>query len=336
MVEDHSGPATSTAHYPPQIGSGASAPQYDLAPPRRTVSRRRFAVVGGALVGTALLVLVVVHPGNDSSARGNQSAPVPIATGPTSPPTPSSSHARPEVATPVTVPTPTPTTQSPSPSTIPVSPPMPAASVASMVQTVENAGIDPGRNWSWNFGDAAEQCGARADTTVTGCTSWASGSIRTEFSGSPSLALVAHEMANAETENDAVPSLLSEATAAEGGTSWSSTDAVASCLVFRFLGFQDEAAGTWQCPAALAASVAEHIHDTVTTTRMTAICGSVSKVASTLTFTAGSGTLTVTAPTGAPSPGTVPADTPITVSGVGTFTAVDLGGTVGETGVCTS
>jgi hypothetical protein len=37
---------------------------------------------------------------------------------------------------------------------------------------------------------------------------------------------------------------------------------VASCLVEHFLGFQDGAAGPWQCPASLAATVAEHIHTT--------------------------------------------------------------------------
>jgi hypothetical protein len=78
----------------------------------------------------------------------------------------------------------------------------------------------------------------------------------------PTLALVAHELANAETQNDAVPSLLHEVATAAGGTSWSPTDAVASCLVEHFMGFEDDAAGTWQCPTALAAVVAENIHDT--------------------------------------------------------------------------
>jgi hypothetical protein len=78
----------------------------------------------------------------------------------------------------------------------------------------------------------------------------------------PKLALVAHELANAETQNDAVPRLLDQVATAAGGTSWSPTDAVASCLVVHFMGFQDNAAGTWQCPAALAPTVAENIHDT--------------------------------------------------------------------------
>jgi len=86
------------------------------------------------------------------------------------------------------------------------------------------------------------------------------------FSGSPDLALVAHELANAETQNDAVPDLLSDVAAAEGGSSWSPTDAVASCLVAHFVGIQDDAAGTWACPAALASFVASNIHDTLSTT----------------------------------------------------------------------
>ena len=88
----------------------------------------------------------------------------------------------------------------------------------------------------------------------TGCTYGASSLEFSVFSGSPTLALVAHELANAETQNDAVPDLLSEVSAAEAGTSWSPTDAVASCLVAHFMGFQDRSAGPWQCPEALAAT----------------------------------------------------------------------------------
>ena len=44
-----------------------------------------------------------------------------------------------------------------------------------------------------------------------------------------------------ETQNDAVPNLLSAVAAAEGGSSWSPTDAVASCLVAHFMGIQDAA-----------------------------------------------------------------------------------------------
>ena len=57
-----------------------------------------------------------------------------------------------------------------------------------------------------------------------------------------------------------MPSLLSEVATAAAGTSWSPIDAVASCLIEHFMGFQDFAAGTWQCPASLATVVAEDIH----------------------------------------------------------------------------
>ena len=88
----------------------------------------------------------------------------------------------------------------------------------------------------------------------------------TVFAGSPTLALVAHELANAETQNDAVPDLLNDVATAEGGTSWSPTDAVASCLVEHFMGFQDGSAGSWQCPTTLATTVADNIHDTLSST----------------------------------------------------------------------
>jgi hypothetical protein len=112
------------------------------------------------------------------------------------------------------------------------------------------------------MGDTATHCGAMTGTG-TACTYGTNGLEYSVFSGAPTLALVAHELANAETQNDAVPSLLNEVAAAAGGTTWSPTDAVASCLVANFLGFQDDAAGTWQCPAALAASVAANIHDSL-------------------------------------------------------------------------
>jgi len=127
---------------------------------------------------------------------------------------------------------------------------------------------------------------------------------------------------------------LSEVAAADAGTSWSPTDAVASCLVAHFLGHQDDAAGSWQCPASLAASVASHIHDTIVTTQITAICGSKSGIASVLTFSAGTGTLTVTSPAGEAGPQKAVAGTSVTVSGVGTFTAKDVGGTATVSGVC--
>jgi hypothetical protein len=112
------------------------------------------------------------------------------------------------------------------------------------------------------MGDPSSLCGAIPEPGAgTGCTSGAPGEAKTIFAGTPNLALVAHEMANAETENDAVPSLLSTVTEAEAGTSWSPIDAVASCLVAHFMGFPDNAAGTWQCPSTLAAFVAANIHD---------------------------------------------------------------------------
>jgi hypothetical protein len=139
-----------------------------------------------------------------------------------------------------------------------------APPLATLVAEVEAAGIEPGSNWSWSMGDTAAHCGPISGSG-TGCTYGAGGLEYTVFAGSPNLSLVAHELANAETQNDAVPNLLSEVAAAEGGTSWSPTDAVASCLVVHFLGFQDDAAGTWQCPVAVASFVASNIHDTLST-----------------------------------------------------------------------
>src|ERR1700677_2294591 len=137
--------------------------------------------------------------------------------------------------------------------------------VATLLAEVEAAGMEPGSNWSWSMGDTATHCGPISGSG-TGCTYGAGGLEYTVFTGSPTLSLVAHELANAETQNDAVPDLLSEVAAAEGGSSWSPTDAVASSLVVHFLGFQDDAAGTWQCPAAVASFVASNIHDTLSTT----------------------------------------------------------------------
>jgi hypothetical protein len=110
------------------------------------------------------------------------------------------------------------------------------------------------------MGDTSSACGTIPDSGIaTGCTSGAAGAVTTVFAGSPTLALVAHELANAETENFAVPSLVAQVTTAEAGSSWSPIDAVASCLVEHFMGFQDHAAGAWDCPASLAASVAAQI-----------------------------------------------------------------------------
>jgi hypothetical protein len=159
---------------------------------------------------------------------------------------------------------PTPTT-TPTPAAVPAPAPpavVPAAdpAIATLVAQVEASGIDPGSNWSWSMGDTATHCAAMSGAG-TGCTYGTGGQEFTIFAGSPNLALVAHELANAETQNDAVPTLMNEVATAEDGTSWSPTDAVASCLVENFMGFQDDAAGTWQCSAALGAEVAAHIHD---------------------------------------------------------------------------
>jgi hypothetical protein len=143
-----------------------------------------------------------------------------------------------------------------------VAPVVAEPSVAELVGEVEAAGIEPGSNWSWSMGNTATNCGVMTGTG-TGCTYGSNGLEYTVFSGSPNLALVAHELANAETQNDAVPNLMSEVAAAAGGTAWSPTDAVASCLVVHFMGFQDDSAGTWQCPAELATTVAANIHDSL-------------------------------------------------------------------------
>jgi 3D (Asp-Asp-Asp) domain-containing protein len=205
-----------------------------------------------------------------------------------------------------------------------------------MVDEVEAAGLEPGATWTWTMGDTSQRCGAAMANvdTATGCTYWASGAETTVFEGSPSLALVAHEVANAETERDAGSGLLSEVAGAEAGTSWSPTDAVASCLVEHFLGFQDGSAGTWQCPPALAASVAAQIHETVSVTQMTATCGTATGASSTLTFTGSGGTLKVTDPSVGSTPQVAAAGVPVTVSGVGVFTAVDTGGTISQSGAC--
>jgi hypothetical protein len=140
-----------------------------------------------------------------------------------------------------------------------------APPIAALVAEVEATGIEPGSNWSWSMGDTATHCGPISGAG-TGCTFGAAGLEYTVFAGSPNLSLVAHELANAETQNDAVPNLLSEVAAADGGSSWSPTDAVASCLVAHFMGIQDAAAGTWTCPSDVATFVANNIHDTLSTT----------------------------------------------------------------------
>jgi hypothetical protein len=137
--------------------------------------------------------------------------------------------------------------------------PSAAPSVAALVAQVEAAGVAPGANWSWSMGNTATMCGPISGVG-TGCTWGVSGVEQTVFTGVPTLALVAHELANAETQNGASATLLAEVSAAEGGTAWSPTDATATCLVAHYLGIQDQAAGTWQCPAGLATYVADTIH----------------------------------------------------------------------------
>jgi hypothetical protein len=134
--------------------------------------------------------------------------------------------------------------------------------VAALVAEVQAAGVEPGTNWTWSMGDTATHCAAMTGAG-TGCTYGSNGLEFTVFAGVPTLALVAHELANAETQNDAVPNLLSEVATAAAGSSWSPTDAVATCLVAHFMGFQDLAAGDWQCPAALATTAAANIHDSL-------------------------------------------------------------------------
>jgi hypothetical protein len=165
------------------------------------------------------------------------------------------------------MPAPAPAVSVPTPASTPAIAPVsqPAVSsateslVATLVAQVTASGIDPGSNWSWSMGNTATHCSVMTGTG-TGCTYGAGGQEFTVFAGTPNLALVAHELANAETQNDAVPSLMDQVSAAEGGTSWSPTDAVATCLVAHFMGFQDSAAGTWQCPGALSTIVADDIH----------------------------------------------------------------------------
>ena len=163
---------------------------------------------------------------------------------------------------PATAPAPVTPAVAPAVPVIVAAPSAAAPSVAALVSQVEASGIDPGSNWSWSMGDTAIHCGVIVGDG-TGCTYGAGGLEYTVFSGSPTLALVAHELGNAETQNDAVPDLLSQVAAAAGGTTWSPTDGVASCLVAHFMGFQDAVAGPWQCPAALASSVAANIHSSL-------------------------------------------------------------------------
>lgn len=322
MVDSDSGPESETPDDVP-IRPGGHRGRRSSVLVAATVAVMATALIVGLTVGNAPapVSLHVMAPANRTRPAARTSTPAPVAAATSSAP-----------ATTPTTTTPVPVTTAPVNEVQTVVVP----SVASLVAQVEAAGIEPGPSWSWSMGDPSTQCG-RIDGagSATGCTSWASGVETTVFSGSPSLALVAHEVANAETEYSALPSLVTQVAAEAGATSWSPTDAVASCLVEHFMGFQDGAAGSWQCPPALATEVADHIHDTVTTTRTTAVCGTASGVSSTLTFTADSGTLSVVTPAGA-TPVTAPVGTPVTVSGIGTFIATDQGGTATLTGVCTA
>lgn len=327
-----------------------AGPDSSPTPGRASRRPRKILLLLLAVILAAGAALAIDQPGGTPSlqaspganASGAHTIDPPSSHGHTSTATPPTTSA----STPTTTTTaPTPTAPAPAPKaetaaeTAPasVSPPAVGPSVGSLVAEVEASGIDPGANWKWSLGDPSAQCDVKTSNSLgSGCTFGAAGAAQTVFSGSPSLALVAHELANAETENDAVPSLVNEVDTAEAGRSWSSIDAVASCLVEHYMGFQDGAAGTWQCPAGLAEIVAENIHDTVVTTQMTSTCGTKSGVVSTLTFTGTAGTLTVTAPAAGAAPETVVAGTPVTVSGMGTFTAIDHGGAIDQAGACAS
>ena len=187
----------------------------------------------------------------------NMTAPVAATPALTPAPTTTTTTA-PPVRTPPSAPsapTPIPTAPAAQPAVSPAT----ESLVATLVAQVTASGIDPGSNWSWSMGDTATHCSVMTGTG-TGCTYGSGGMEFTVFAGTPNLALVAHELANAETQNDAVPSLMNQVSIAEGGTSWSPTDAVATCLVAHFMGFQDGAAGTWQCPTTLSTIVADNIH----------------------------------------------------------------------------
>jgi hypothetical protein len=256
----------------------------ESATPLPVRHRLRFAAVAIAVAIAATLALATVIPfGVHGSASVTSETPIVPSTTPrtvteavrgtTTRPTPTTKSV-PTVAAPST-PTPSPAVAAPVPVPVAVAAAVPVEAqpvavavepaVATLVAEVETAGIEPGSNWSWSMGDTATHCGSISGSG-TGCTYGAGGLEYTVFAGSPTLSLVAHELANAETQNDAVPNLLSEVAAADGGTSWSPTDAVASCLVAHFVGIQDAAAGSWTCSPVVAAFVANNIHDTLSTT----------------------------------------------------------------------
>jgi hypothetical protein len=283
--------STATATPEAGLGSAVAGPGGSAHPDRGGGTAKVLALVAVILAAASTLtlglsgggrLLSVPTPRNSvarpvgQGATGRVRPVAPTATAATT--TPGSTTTSPSTTTPTTTPAPTvpagtaPGSAPPAAAALPDTaspPPAPTAPtagppVASLVAEVEAAGVEPGPDWTWTMGDTETVCGVTpGDGAGTGCTSGAAGAARTVFDGVPTLALVAHELANAEVENDAVPSLMAEVTAAEAGSSWSPIDAVASCLVEHFMGFEDDAAGAWQCPAGLAAMVGANIHDTV-------------------------------------------------------------------------
>ena len=273
---------TSPSSSPTPHGGSASGPDGGVTAvaPRTFFGRRpiRLAVIclASALAITAFTAL---NPFRSSSVRSS----IALLAKPTASTSTGGSPARtitpttsaPTTTTPATTaPAPVVTTTTTRPTTVTPAPvavlaaAQPAAAeppIATLVAEVEATGIDPGSNWSWSMGDTATRCGP-IPGAGTGCTFGAAGLEYTVFAGTPNLSLVAHELANAETQNDAVPDLLSDVASAEAGSSWSPTDAVASCLVTHFMGVQDVAAGAWVCSPALSTFVANNIHDTLSTT----------------------------------------------------------------------
>ncbi len=334
MVDDHGQGANrsgdAAAGRPSKLASTTGGAK---APVRRT---RRLGWCAGAAI-VAVGVAALVYP---ASSFGTAAPARHLATPATSARRVHAAH--PQAAATTTSSTTPVAASPPATSTAPVvgtttattTPPTVDPSIASLVAEVEAAGIVPGPGWTWTVGDVPASCHVAVEPGQgTGCTSWTSGVETTVFEGQVTLALVAHEVANAETEADAAPTLLDDVQADAAGSSWSATDAVATCLVAHFLGIQDLAAGSWQCPAPLATSVAAHLHDVIVTTRITAICGVTSGVASTLTFDSGGGSLTVSGP-GTAGATTATAGSSMVVSGIGTFTADDTGGVPHIEGVC--
>ena len=56
--------------------------------------------------------------------------------------------------------------------------------VATLVDEVEVAGVEPGSSWSWSMGDTTTQCGAiESNAAGTGCTFGSVGAVRSVFAG---------------------------------------------------------------------------------------------------------------------------------------------------------